>query len=151
MEKRIVICIGTDESKHVRARLSLLLMEGEDVGFRHYHSISIEPGADLVEVRAANEAHIAKPGGGVPMAPWPAIPDEEWEKVEKCCTVIHTPEILFAATTEVEAQLADIRQKRAALEKETKRAETEAQALAAQKAENTRIKEELQREAELLR
>lgn len=115
MERQIVVCIGTDEKKSVRARLSLLLVEGAEIVHRHYHSINISPGADLAAIRAINEAHIAKPGGGVPAAPWPAIPDDEWAKVEKCCAVIHTPEVLFAATAEVEAQIASIQQKRETL------------------------------------
>ena len=118
IEKQIVICIGTDRAKNVRARLSLLLVDGGNIIHEHYHSISIEPGADLAALRASNEAHIAKPNGGVPGAPWPAIPDSEWEKVEKCCTVVHTPDVLFEATAEVQAQIAELRQKRAAISDE---------------------------------
>lgn len=130
MEKKIVVCIGTDESKHVRARLSLLLVEGTEVVSRQYHSINIEPGADLAALRAGNEAHIAKPGGGVVGAPWPSIPDEEWEKVEKCCVVIHTPEVLFDATEEVNAQIEYLREQRAALAQEIAALTDESAALA---------------------
>ena len=115
IEKRIEICIGTDRSKHVRARLSLLLVDGVNIVNEHYHSISIEPGADLAALRAGNEAHIAKSDGGVPGAPWPAIPDDEWAKVVKCCTVVHTPDVLIKASAEQDALIAEVQAKRAAL------------------------------------
>jgi len=115
IEKKIEICIGTDRSKHVRARLSLLLVDDGNVINEHYHSISIEPGADLAALRAGNEAHIAKPGGGVPGAPWPAIPDAEWEKVEKCCAVVHTPDVLTKASAEQDTLIAEVQSKRALL------------------------------------
>jgi len=132
--KQIVICIGTDEAKHVRARVSLLLMEGAEVINRQYHSISIGPGDDLAAIRAGNEAHIAKPGGGVPGAPWPAIPDDEWIKVEKCCAVVHTPDVLFKATKETKAKLAEVRAARAALANEMETLDQEHAALVAKRA-----------------
>lgn len=135
MEKQIVVCIGTDEAKHVRARLSLMLVEGDEVIHRHYHSISIEPGADLAALRAGNEAHIAKPGGGVPGAPWPAIPDDEWEKVEKCCAVVHTPDVLIKASDEQEAMIADVRALRASVAAERVALEEEGAKLQAKRAE----------------
>ena len=119
IEKRIEICIGTDRAKHVRARLSLLLVDGANVINEQYHSISIEPGADLAALRAGNEAHIAKSDGGVPGAPWPAIPDDEWEKVVKCCTVVHTPDVLIKASAEQDALISEVRAKRAVVEAET--------------------------------
>jgi hypothetical protein len=140
IEKIIEICIGTDRSKHIRARLSLLLVDGGNVIHEHYHSISIEPGADLAALRAGNEAHIAKPGGGVPGAPWPAIPDDEWAKVEKCCVVVHTPDVLFKATAEVEAQIADIQAKRAILAEARALAKSESEALQADLGELARLR-----------
>jgi len=131
IEKRIEICIGTDRSKHVRARLSLLLVDDGNVIHEHYHSISIEPGADLAALRAGNEAHIAKPGGGVPGAPWPPIPDDEWAKVEKCCTVVHTPDVLFKASAEQDALVAEVQSKRAILAEARALAKSESEALQA--------------------
>ena len=125
IEKKVLVCLGTDEAKHVRARLSLLLIDGDEIINRQYHSISIEPGADLVALRAGNEAHLAKPGGGVPGAPWPAIPDAEWEKVEKCCTVVHDAAVLFKATADAKRKLADLKVQRAELARETEALEAE--------------------------
>ena len=160
IEKKVVICIGTDEAKHVRARLSLLLIDGNEVISRQYHSISIEPGANLAAIRAGNEAHIAKPNGGVPGAPWPAIPDNEWEKVEKCCTAVHDQAVLFKSTVEAKRQLADLKLKRAELTKETEALEAEVKQRAKLKAElaseveafeaEVRQKVKLVREAEAL-
>jgi hypothetical protein len=127
IEKKIVVCIGTDEAKHVRARLSLLLIEDGNVISRRYHSIECVPGADLAALRADNEADIAAPNSLVPGAPWPSIPDDEWEKVEKCCAVVHTPDVMFRATAEVEAQIADILQKRALLAQETEALQSDAE------------------------
>lgn len=132
--KKIVICIGTDEEKHVRARLSLLLMEGGKIGFRHYHSISIAPGDDLAAIRAGNEANIADPNSGIPLAPWPAISDDEWEKVEKCCAVVHTTDVLIKASDEQEAMIADIRELRATVAAEQEALEQEQAAVAALRA-----------------
>lgn len=133
MEKKVVICIGTDEAKYVRARLSLLLVENGKVGFRHYHSLAIEPGADLAALRAGADAVISDPINGIPFAPWPSIPDDEWEKVEKCCTVIHTPEVLIKATKEAKAELAKVQAARSALAEESEMLAQELAAVAAQR------------------
>lgn len=125
IEKKVVICLSTDEAKHVRARLSLLLIDGDEVLSRQYHSISLEPGADLAAIRVGNEAHLAKPGGGVPGAPWPAIPDSEWEKVEKCCAVVHTPDVLFKETAKQKALIAEARRNREVLAEEIQLMEAE--------------------------
>jgi len=140
IEKRIEICIGTDRSKHVRARLSLLLVDGANVINEQYHSISIEPGADLAALRAGNEANIAKPGGGVPGAPWPAIPDDEWEKVVKCCTVVHTPDVLLKASAEQDALVAEVQGKRAVLAEARALAKSESEALQADLVELARLR-----------
>jgi hypothetical protein len=106
IEKKIEICIGTDREKHLRARLSLLVMEDGRVLSENYHAISIEPGADLAALRAANEAHIAQPGGGVPGAPWPKIPDAEWAEVEQHCAILHKPEVVSRHKARVAAERA---------------------------------------------
>jgi hypothetical protein len=94
IEKKIEICIGTDRAKNVRARISLLLVDDGNVIHEHYHSIAIEPGADLASLRATNEKHIATPNGGIPGAPWPAIPDDEWYKVVAVVNILHTPKVV---------------------------------------------------------
>jgi hypothetical protein len=92
MEKRIVVCIGTDRSGGVRARLSLMLMDGKDVVHEHFHSVSLLPGDDIEGTRRAIEQHLAQPKvvSGIPSAPWPRIPDVEWAKVEAVCAIFHT-------------------------------------------------------------
>jgi hypothetical protein len=140
IEKRIEICIGTDRSKHVRARLSLLLVDGANVINEHYHSISIEPGADLTALRSGNEAHIAKPDGGVPGAPWPAIPDSEWEKVEMCCAVVHTPDVLIKASAEQTALTAEIQGKLSVLAEARALAKSESEALQTDLAELAKLR-----------
>jgi hypothetical protein len=90
LEKKILICIGTDQAKNVRARLSLLVLEGEKVLSEQFHSVTLQPGHDLEAVRALVEEHIGREGGGVPLAPWPKIPDAEWRRVERVCQIFHT-------------------------------------------------------------
>lgn len=94
IEKKIELCIGSDRQKLLRARLSLLVVENGRVLSEQYHSISIEPGADLAAIRAANEAHLANPDGGIPGAPWPKIPDAEWADVEQHIAILHKPEVV---------------------------------------------------------
>lgn len=95
MEKKIVVCIGTDRAGNVRARLSLMLVDDEGrAQFEHYHSVSLAPGDDLAETRAAVETHLADSDSqrsGIPFAPWPAIPDAEWAKVEGMCQLLDAP------------------------------------------------------------
>ncbi len=93
IERKIQICIGTDISRHVRARLSLLIIDGETVISEQYHSISIEPGADLARIRAVNEASLES---GVPGGPWPKIPDEEWADLERHVAIVQKPEVVEA-------------------------------------------------------
>lgn len=95
IEKKIEICIGTDRLKCIRARLSLLLIENGKTLIEHYHSINLEPGADLAMLRAVNEAHIGDPNGDIPGAPWPKIPDAEWQEVLDCVGVIQKPEAVL--------------------------------------------------------
>ncbi len=94
LDKSIEICIGTDRVKRLRVRLSLLIKENDIVQFEHFHSLSLEPGADLAAVRAAVESHLADPAGGIPFAPWPAIPNAEWADVEAHIGIIHKPEVV---------------------------------------------------------
>lgn len=98
--KKIEICIGTDRAKNVRARLSLLVVDDSGaVLVENYHSVALMPGDDLEQVRAAVEAHLADPQGGIPGAPWPAIPDEEWADVQAHCAIVQKPAIVAAYLT----------------------------------------------------
>jgi hypothetical protein len=100
MEKKIIVCIGTDRASNVRARLSLLVVEkGEQVIAEHFHSVNIADGDPLDAVRASVEAHLAmdESSCGIPLAPWPAIPDEEWRKVEQVCAVMQPSRAALAA------------------------------------------------------
>src|SRR5690348_13970422 len=106
IEKKIEICVGTDRAKFLRARLSLLIVENGRVLSEQYHSINIEPGADTDALRAANEAHLADPNGGIPGAPWPKIPDSEWADVEACIGIIHKPEVVASFKAQQEIALA---------------------------------------------
>lgn len=92
MEKKIVVCIGTDRDRNVRARLSLLLMDGAQEIHEHYHSVNISPTDDLAQIRAVTEKHLSLPksASSIPFAPWPAIPDEEWSKVERVCKLLQS-------------------------------------------------------------
>lgn len=96
IEKKIEVCIGTDRGQNVRARLSLLVVDGDTVLSEQYHSINLTPGADPTQNRASVEAHLAIPQdqGGIPGGPWPAIPDAEWAKVTGTVAVFHTPEVV---------------------------------------------------------
>lgn len=87
--KTIILSIGTDESRNIRVRLSLC-----SDGFRHFHSIPIRPGDNLEEARKSVEAHISMPYefSGIPGAPWPKIPDAEWNEVLAIVNTLHTPE-----------------------------------------------------------
>lgn len=97
MKKSIEICIGTDRAQGVRARLSLLVTDDDGaVISEQYHSAAISPGDDLTALRATLDKHLSTKGGGVPGAPWPAIPDSEWVKVEGVVNVFHTPAVVTA-------------------------------------------------------
>lgn len=89
MEKKIEVCIGTDRSKGLRIRLSLLFVENGETIHEQYHSAMLMPGDNFDEVRKNIESHIGMVGGGVPGAPWPKIPDSEWEKVTTIATIVH--------------------------------------------------------------
>lgn len=99
IEKRIAVCIGTDRAGNVRARLSLMLADGDNIISESYHSVSIAPGEDADQIRAAVENHIGMSAeeSGVPGSPWPAIPDDEWAKIIGVMNVIQTPDVVLAA------------------------------------------------------
>lgn len=92
IEKKIVVCIGTDRANNVRARLSLLLMDGDSQISEQYHSVTLAPGDDLSATRTAVETHLAMASAdsGIPGGPWPAIPDAEWAKVVAVCAAFHS-------------------------------------------------------------
>ena len=80
----------------IQIRFALDLTEDGNRISRQWHRVSIEPGAALATIRAANETHFANPNGGVPGAPWPAIPDAEWNEVLEYVKIAHTPERIAA-------------------------------------------------------
>ena len=92
--KKIDICVGTDRARNLRVRLSLLYVDDAtgDIVSEHYHSGVLQPGDDPAKLRAAWEAHLANPKGGIPGAPWPKIPDAEWNEVLAMLPIMHTPE-----------------------------------------------------------
>lgn len=104
--RKIEICIGTDRAKIFRARLSLLIIEDGQVLAEHYHSITIEPGANLASIRTMNEAHLADPAGGIPGAPWPKIPNAEWNEVIQHIGIVHKPEVVARFIEEKQARIA---------------------------------------------
>jgi hypothetical protein len=91
MEQKVVACIGTDRSGGVRVRLSLMLMLGERVVSEKFHSVMVSAEDSLDEKRALVESHLAMPesASGIAFGPWPAIPDAEWNKVQRVCDVFH--------------------------------------------------------------
>lgn len=88
MDKAIEACIGSARDKSVRVRLSLLLLDNGKVVFEHFHSINLMPGDDYSAARAVVEQHLAAPDSGIPWAPWPAIPDSEWSKIEAVLSIL---------------------------------------------------------------
>jgi hypothetical protein len=84
MQKKIVVCFGTDRSPNVRIRLSLIVLDADgNEASEKYHSFNVSPVHDPEEVRADIETHLAMPSAnnGIAFAPWPPIPNEEWAKV----------------------------------------------------------------------
>ena len=92
--KKIDICVGTDRKRNVRVRLSLLFIDDASgaVIAEKYHSGVLCPGDNPQALRDAWEAHLANPDGGIPGAPWPKIPDAEWNEVLAIVCALHTPE-----------------------------------------------------------
>lgn len=92
--KKIDICVGTDRSRNIRVRLSLLFIDDDSgaVMAESYHSGSLRPGDNPQTLRDAWDAHLSNPDGGIPGAPWPKIPDAEWAEVEAIVKTMHTPE-----------------------------------------------------------
>jgi len=103
IEKKIIVCTGTDRDKNLRVRLSLLLVEDGVIISEQYHSVAVGPGDDLVGIREALEAHIGSPSGGVPGAPWPKVPEEEWAEVEAHGGIVFTPERVARRLARMEA------------------------------------------------
>lgn len=94
IEKKILVCVGTDQNKFLRVRLSLLVIEDGRVISEKYHSINIEPGADLAFLRSENEKALENPSSGIPGAPWPKIPDAAWGEVEQHIAIVHKPTVV---------------------------------------------------------
>lgn len=86
--KKIIVCIGTDNDKNIRVRLSLC-----NDGAVFYHSCSFAPGDDPEQWRVACNAHLALPfeQSGIPQSPWPEIPADEWAEAIAVFNVLHTP------------------------------------------------------------
>lgn len=97
--KQIKVCIGTDDKKNIRVRLSLIAGEGMPP---LYHSIALSPGDSVGNIRSLVEAHLAMPyeDSKIPGAPWPKIPDEEWAEVEQIVSILHTPERIAKRVSE---------------------------------------------------
>lgn len=96
IEKKIEVCIGTDRAKCVRVRLSLMIVDNGKVVSEHYHSMNIEPGANADLIRADVEEHIGSENSGIPFAPWPKIPDAEWQRAVAHIEVEHTTDAVLA-------------------------------------------------------
>ena len=94
--KKIDICVGTDKERNIRVRLSLIVVDDEsgDVLSEQYHSGVLHPGDNPQALRDAWDAHLSMPkaASGIPGAPWPAIPDAEWDEVLAIVKALHTPE-----------------------------------------------------------
>ena len=97
--KQIKVCVGTSEGKSIRARLSLLFIDDDSgaIMSRHFHSSQdLLPGDDAIAEKLRLEADICSPQSGVPGAPWPKIPDAEWNEVLAIVNTLHTPERVAA-------------------------------------------------------
>lgn len=103
IEKKIIVCTGTDRDKNIRVRLSLLIVEDGMIISEQYHSVALTPGDDHNAIRAAIEAHIGDKANNVPGAPWPSIPDDEWLEAKKHCEIVFTPERITIASERKEA------------------------------------------------
>lgn len=103
IDKKIAVSIGTDRFKFLRVRLSLLLVdESGRVLNEHFHSVALAPGADLEAIRAAIEADL-QTSQSIPAAPWPRIPDDEWNDVVAHVSIIHKPAVVEAYRARVRA------------------------------------------------
>ena len=91
--KKIDICVDTDRQRNIRVCLSLMVVDDEssDVLSEQYHSGVLQHGDDPAALRAAWDAHLSQKGS-IPGAPWPAIPDAEWNEVLAVVAALHTPE-----------------------------------------------------------
>lgn len=106
--KKIDICVGTDRGRNIKVRLSLMMVdEIGDVLSEQYHGGTLHPGDDPQALRDAWDAHLSMPKAqsGIPGAPWPAIPDAEWNEVLAIVKALHTPERCAARKAFVESQV----------------------------------------------
>lgn len=95
--KKIDVCVGMDRARNLAVRLSLMIVDDDNpdvVLSERFHRMDIGPGYPLAQARSELEAHIGQPYAvnGIPGAPWPKIPDEEWAEVEQIAAILHTPE-----------------------------------------------------------
>lgn len=98
MDKRIEVCIGTSRDNTVRVRLSLIVFDENSDLSENFHSMNLAPGDSLEDARTALESHLSQnfSVSGIPGAPWPPIPDEEWQKVTGVIPVFHTKSVVEA-------------------------------------------------------
>lgn len=91
--KIIGLQVEITPTKYMQIRLSLCITsDAGNVEFTHYHRFPpMPPGTNLDEWRLAIENNIASPNSGIPFAPWPAIPDAEWNEVKSIQNIVHTP------------------------------------------------------------
>lgn len=93
--KKIDICVSTDRERNLSVHLSLMYVDDDtgDVVSEHCHPGVLHPGDDPAVLRATWNAHLAQPKSvsGIPGAPWPAIPDAEWNEVLAMIPILHTP------------------------------------------------------------
>lgn len=104
LEKKIDICIGTSRDKGFRARLSLMIVLDGIVINEHYHTISVNPGDDLIELKRVNDEALQNPSSGIPGAPWPKIPDDLWDEVRQHIGIIHKPAVIAAYRKKLDDQ-----------------------------------------------
>ncbi len=107
MEKVIKLQTEVMPDKNIGVRLSLQILDGDKVGFQHYHCFPpMPPGENLDAWRAAIEANIGDVNSGIPFAPWPAIPDAEWNEVKAVAAMVWTPERVAAQKEKESAAIA---------------------------------------------
>lgn len=93
--KKIDVCVGMDRARNLMIRLSLLIVDDDNpeiVLAEQFLRWSASPGDNLTDIRSQLEIGIGNPDSGIPGAPWPKIPDEEWAEVEQIAAILHTPE-----------------------------------------------------------
>ena len=107
MEKVIKLQTEVTPDKDIRARLSLQILDGDKMGFQHYHCFPpMPPGENLDSWRTAIEENIGDVNSGIPFAPWPAIPDAEWNEVKAVAAMVWTPDRVAAQKEKESAAIA---------------------------------------------